>query len=88
MHIPKQDTAGIDVLSFEEALTAAQRPQADYDVSRWLYVPPTYEEYRYLLGTRGVHPLICVGINPFHCRAGQARSDPAIRPTHCALQRI
>ena len=77
MHIPKQDTAGIDVLSFEEALTAAQRPQADYDVSRWLYVPPTYEEYRYILGTRGVHPLICVGINP--STAEPDRLDPTLQ---------
>ena len=77
MHIPKQDTAGIDVLSFEEALAAAQRPQADYDVSRWLYVPPTYEEYRYILGTRGVHPLICVGINP--STAEPDRLDPTLQ---------
>ena len=77
MHIPKQDTAGIDVLSFEEALAAAQRPQADYDVSRWLYVPTTYEEYRYILGTRGVHPLICVGINP--STAEPDRLDPTLQ---------
>lgn len=46
------------------ALEAALRPSPDYDVSRWLYVPNTYSEYRYILGTRGSHPLICVGINP------------------------
>ena len=27
-------------------------------------MPNTYGEYRYLLGTRGQRPLICVGINP------------------------
>ena len=77
MHIPKQDTAGIDVLSFEEALAAAQRPQADYDVSRWLYVPNTYSEYRYILGTRGKKPLICIGINPSTARPGDL--DPTLQ---------
>ncbi len=38
----------------------SQRP--DYDVSRWLYVPKVYSEYRYILGTRKA--LICMGINP------------------------
>ncbi len=31
------------------------RPSPDYDVSRWLYVPNTYSEYR-VLGCRGSHP--------------------------------
>ncbi|MBQ8263508.1 MAG: DUF1643 domain-containing protein [Oscillospiraceae bacterium] len=39
-------------------------PSPDYDVSKWLYVPNRYSEYRYILGTRGQKPLICVGINP------------------------
>ena len=33
-------------------------------LNRWLYVPPFYCEYRYILATRGKRPLICVGINP------------------------
>ncbi len=36
----------------------------DYDRSRWLYVPDHYSEYRYILGTKGEMPLICIGINP------------------------
>ena len=60
-HVPASDTAHAGVLSFEEAL----RPTAaDFDRSRWLYVPDHYSEYRYLLGTRGQHPLVCIGINP------------------------
>ena len=60
-HVPKSDTASIPVLSFEEAL----KPTAvDYDRGRWLYVPDHYSEYRYILGTRGTHPLVCIGINP------------------------
>ncbi len=64
MHIPQTNTAGIEVLPFDEALRAAGTPNSAYDVSEWLYVPPHYDEYRYILGTRGTHPLICVGINP------------------------
>ena len=33
-------------------------------MEQWLYVPNVYAEYRYILGTRGEKPLICVGINP------------------------
>ena len=64
MHIPRSNTQGIDVLPFYEALEEALREQPDYDVSRWLYVPCRYDEYRYILGTRGKRPLICIGINP------------------------
>jgi len=42
----------------------ADDPTLPYDTERWLYVPPMYGEYRYLLGTRGKRPLICIGINP------------------------
>jgi hypothetical protein len=45
-------------------LQAALLPSEDYDITRWLYVPNTYSEYRYILGTRGNRPLICIGINP------------------------
>ena len=64
MHIPSADTAALTILPFDEALTAALEPSAEYDVNQWLYVPNTYADYRYLLGTRGERPLICVGINP------------------------
>ena len=64
MHIPKSTTHEIGVLKFTDALNEALLPSPDYDVERWLYVPNTYSEYRYILGTRGQNPLICVGINP------------------------
>ena len=64
MHIPSGDTAALVIQPFREALEAALRPSPDYDADRWLYVPNTYGEYRYILGTRGQKPLICVGINP------------------------
>ncbi len=63
-HIPSALTADIEVLSFEDALREALSPSEEYDVSKWLYVPNHYSEYRYILGTRGQKPLICVGINP------------------------
>ncbi|MBR2715684.1 MAG: DUF1643 domain-containing protein [Ruminococcus sp.] len=62
MHIPSVDTLEIDVLTFEKALKV-QHPE-EYDVNRWLYVPDFYSEYRYILGTKGETPLICIGINP------------------------
>jgi len=60
-HIPSSDTFHAAVLSFEEALKPTNE---DFDRSRWLYVPDHYSEYRYLLGTRGQRPLVCIGINP------------------------
>ena len=64
MHIPACDTAQLDLMTFDAALEAANRPSPGYDITKWLYVPNFYSEYRYILGTRGVKPLICVGINP------------------------
>ncbi len=65
MHIPSViSTAAIDVMPFDEALSEALKPQTAYRVEDWLYVPDRYDEYRYILGTRGKHPVICVGINP------------------------
>ena len=67
MHIPSADTTEIKVLTFEEALSSAARSD-EYDVEKWLYAPNFYSEYRYILGTRGKNPLICVGINPSTAR--------------------
>lgn len=64
MHIPKQDTALLELVTFQQALEAANTPSPDYDIHKWLYAPNFYSEYRYILGTRGQNPLICIGINP------------------------
>ena len=64
MHIPKGGTAAVELVRFDEALEAALEPSPDYDITQWLYVPNYYGEYRYILGTRGEKPLICVGVNP------------------------
>ena len=77
-----QCTALLLEMLFDPALEAALRPSPDYDVSRWLYVPNTYSEYRYILGTRGQRPLICVGINP------STAAPDALDPTLQSAQRI
>ena len=63
MHIPSSPTKEIGVVSFYDALSQSKEPQ-DYDEKKWLYVPPYYTEYRYILGTIGHNPMICIGINP------------------------
>ena len=63
-HIPSGATAALELLTFADALAAAQQPHESYDVEKWIYVPNTYSEYRYILGTKGKKPLICMGINP------------------------
>ena len=70
MHIPKGTTAEIALVTFQEALAAADIPSEEYDVKKWIYAPNFYSEYRYLLGTRGENPLICVGINPSTAKPG------------------
>jgi hypothetical protein len=70
MHIPSVTTDKVQVLSFEEALNDANKQQDEYEVEKWLYVPPFYSEYRYILGTRGKNPLICIGINPSTAKPG------------------
>lgn len=64
MHIPLCETLNLDVLSFDEALKAEAEGSFEYDRSKWLYIPNAYTEYRYILGTKGENPLICIGINP------------------------
>ena len=63
MHIPKSESREIDILSFDEALSASGK-SGGYDEGKWLYVPDFYTEYRYILGVKGPDPLICIGINP------------------------
>ena len=63
MHIPQGASQTIDILPFAEALALSGRGD-EYDSQKWLYVPDFYTEYRYILGTRGQNPLICIGVNP------------------------
>ena len=68
MHIPSCTTDTLELVRFQQALDAANTPSADYDISKWLYAPNFYSEYRYILGTRGKNPLICIGVNPSTAR--------------------
>lgn len=70
MHVPSGDTAALELVTFAAALEEANTPSADYDIERWLYTPCFYCDYRYILGTRGKKPLICIGINPSTARPG------------------
>jgi hypothetical protein len=54
----------MEILSFDEALAGEAEGSFEYDRNKWLYVPNAYTEYRYILGTKGENPLICIGINP------------------------
>lgn len=67
-HIPSGTTAQLELVTFQQALEAANTPSEEYDIGKWLYAPNFYSEYRYILGTRGKNPLICVGINPSTAR--------------------
>ena len=67
-HIPKGTTAQLELVTFQQALDAANTPSPDYDIQKWLYAPNFYSEYRYILGTRGQKPLICIGVNPSTAR--------------------
>ncbi len=64
MHIPQCETTSLDIISFKDALKGESEGSFEYDTSKWLYIPNAYTEYRYILGTRGDNPLICIGINP------------------------
>lgn len=70
MHIPSGTTAELELVTFREALEAANTPSPYYNIEDWLYAPNFYSEYRYILGTRGKNPLICIGINPSTAQPG------------------
>ena len=70
MHIPQGTTDQLQLVTFAQALEAANTPNPYYDINEWLYAPNFYSEYRYILGTRGKNPLICIGINPSTAQPG------------------
>ena len=82
MHIPQSTTNAIALERFDPALQSALCPSPDYDVEKWLYVPNSYSEYRYILGSRGKKPLICIGINP------STAAPDALDPTLQSVNRI
>lgn len=81
-HVPSVDTRMYEDIAFSEALKSSLYPSLAYDVSHWLFVPNVYTEYRYILGTRGQMPLICIGVNP--STAAPDHLDPTLQ----SVQRI
>ena len=81
-HIPSGTTAQLELLTFRKALEAANTPSDEYNIEKWLYAPNFYSEYRYILGTRGKNPLICIGINP------STAAPDALDPTLQSVNRI
>lgn len=70
MHIPSGATTELELVTFQDALKAANTPSPYYRIEDWIYAPNFYSEYRYILGTRGKNPLICIGINPSTAQPG------------------
>lgn len=65
MHIPSKPTDLLTITDFDSALREyEQNGISHYSKEKWLYIPDRYDEYRYLLGTKGKNPIVCVGINP------------------------
>ena len=58
MYIPNNPTQSVEILRFEAALA-----HPDGNNPAWVYIPGFYADYRYILGTSGVNPLICIGVN-------------------------
>ena len=81
MHIPSAPTAQLEVLTFDEAMARSGR-SGGYDPEKWLYVPDFYADYRYILGTRGERPLVCIGVNP------STAAPDDLDPTLQSVQRI
>lgn len=77
MHIPTKDIRDFEDIRFATHLQEAQTPNKRYDVHKWLFVPNTYSEYRYILGTVGNNPLVCIGINP--STAEPDKLDPTLQ---------
>lgn len=76
-HIPKTNTTECDLLTFEDAWDLSREMSDLYDINKWIYVPPFYSEYRYVLGTKGSNPLIVIGINP--STASPDNLDPTLK---------
>lgn len=70
---PDCDTCALEIQPF----SAVAAGDCDYDTTAWLYAPSTFLPYRYVLGTRGQNPLICIGINP--STADPLRLDPTLQ---------
>ena len=76
-HIPSLDIRTFEDICFTTQLKKSLKQNNVYDVQKWIFVPNTYTEYRYILGTIGSNPLICIGINP--STAAPNKLDPTLK---------
>lgn len=88
MHISSLNISQQHIQPFSLALEESLHIKHDYDSARWLYVSPIYCDYRYVLGTVGENPLICVGINPSTAPPQYAGPHHEIRRENCCCQRL
>lgn len=66
MHVPKTESSQIRISGFEESLG-----NQTFESGKWLCVPSSYEEYRYILGKMEGRTLITIGMNPSTAMPGQ-----------------
>ncbi|WP_312644124.1 DUF1643 domain-containing protein [Hydrogenoanaerobacterium sp.] len=76
-HIPIKDIRTFGDITFATQLRETEKSTNRYDVQKWIFVPNTYTEYRYILGTIGNNPLVCIGINP--STAEPDKLDPTLQ---------
>ena len=81
-HIPTVDIRQLGDISFDRQLALAQQPTGTTTWTSGCSSPTPTPSTRYILGTRGEKPLICVGINPSTARPG------ALDPTLKSVERI
>ena len=54
-HIPSGTTQELELVTFRQALEAADTPSDEYDIKKWIYAPNFYSEYRYILAVSYTH---------------------------------
>lgn len=52
------------ILKPPSRITELHIKKKPYDKDKWIYEHSINERYRYVLGTKGKNPLICIGVNP------------------------
>ena len=92
-HIPSGTTQELELVTFRQALEAADTPSDEYDIKKWIYAPNFYSEYRYILGTRGKKPLIWSRphrprLPPRHGQARRPGQHLKIRGADCPGERV
>lgn len=86
-HIPSGTTAQLELVTFQQALEAANTPSEEYDIHKWLYAPNFYSEYRYIRNPGEKSSDLC-GHQPLHRTSGCSGQHSEIRGADCLGQRV